>query len=443
MEQNHEHQHGHGHSHEIDLKKVERVSPTQVKLEVAFSAESVKKHFDQTTRQYAQQASLPGFRPGKAPTSMIKSKFREEIQKDVVSHLLEAGLAEACQKSKLDPLNRPRFNVLNPESIGEGQPLSFTVEFEIQPEIELRNYRGVPVKTPPTDVAAEDVDKTIEALRDRFAVMEPATNTKPEQGQFAAVEVSYVLIDDPSKTEPAQSFTVEIGKGLVFPDIEKTLPEMSVGEQRKVDSVFPEDYQEKDLAGKKVTFDIKLLDIKNKNLPAVDDAFAAKIRPEATVEALRADIEKNIRETKEEEAKNGQRDEIIEFLIRNNPFEVPKSLVDRQSVQMLNSMAERMRRQGQKIPNLDENFVTEIRTQAERRVRASMLLAEVATKEKLEADENRVLTRVEQIAGQIQKSVDETLRMLEAKEMMEDIRSEVLTDQVFDFLLENAQKLRS
>jgi trigger factor len=422
----------------LDVKKVDRLSSTQVRLTIAFTQDSVKQHERSTAQRYLQAARIPGFRPGKAPLKMVMERYKDEIRKDVVSHLLEAGLWEAVEKTKLVPVSRPQIK-LDGLTLDENKPFEFQVEFEVQPEIELRNYKGVPVTSAPTDATEDEVEKTIENLRDRIAVLEPSDLQQPAAGSFAVVEVGFEIAGDVVKTEAPKSFTVEVGSGRLLPEIDAALLEMKVGESRKVPAAFPDDYDDKNLAGKQAIFDCKLLEVKKKNLPEVNDALANQLKAGSTLETLRQDIRDSIRSTKRDENQKAQRQQIIDYLIRNNHFDVPSSLVQRQSRSLMESMLQDMKRRGKAFPELQPEQMKALEKSAEQMVRSSMLLREIAAKEKIAVSEEKLQERISHIAGQLQRSVPDTEKFLSGKGILDQIRDEVLTDQVFEFLLQNAE----
>lgn len=420
-------------NHDLNLKKIDRLSSTEVRLTVEMSDETVKAHEQLTASNYMKVAKIPGFRPGKAPLKMVWEKYRNEIQQDVISHLLEAGLSEALAKAKLVPVNRPRIQ-LGATPWVSGKPLEFQAEFEVQPEIELKKYKGVPLKKAEVEATTEEVEKTLNHLRDRFSVLEPVLETKAAAGLFASVEFT---LEVNQKKEPNQTIVVELGKGQILSDLDAALLEMSVGEERNVDTKFPEDYHEKSLAGKEAKFELKLKDIKKKVLPDLNDAFAAQVKPEMTLEKLKTEIQQSIVQGKTNDLKKSQRQEIVDFLIENNTFDVPKSMVDRQSLSLLEWMEQDMRRRGSSVQNLKKEELDSVRTRAEQMVRSSLLLKEIAVKEKIELNETKVDERVGELATQFNQSAEETLKLLEGRGMIDQIRNEVLTDQVFDFLLDN------
>ncbi len=429
----------HAHEHDVEVKKVDRISPTQVRLTISFSGKTLAEHEKMMAARYTKDAALPGFRPGKAPVKMVLEKYRDKIRQDVVSHLLEAGLSEALEKTKLSPISRPRIELGQVSFEGE-KPLEFQAEFEVEPEVQVKNYKGVPIKKAGAEVSDEDVDKTLDSLRDRLGILEPSDDTKPSSGSFAVVEVGYHLVDDPTKKEAPSSFTVELGSGKLIPEIDKALMEMSVGESREVKGTFPDDYNEKPLAGKSAVFDCKLLELKKRTLPEVNDAFAENVRPGMTLLALKADIRKNLEMSKERETRRAQRQGILDYLVGKNPFDVPNSMIEMQSRRLLDSMAQDLKSRGQALPTLKDEEMKAIRSSAEEIVRGGLVLKRIAVQENISLAEDKMQVRLAQLAEQFKQTPAETEKFLESQGVLDRIRDEVLTDQIFDYLIENAKQ---
>jgi len=422
------------HHHDLNVKKVDQLSPTRVRLTVEYDAGVIHRHEASVVNRYTQAAKIPGFRPGKAPMSLIKQKFKDEILRDIVSHLLEAGLSEALEKSKLNPVSQPQVKV---GAIEEGKPFGFEAEFDVQPEIKLEKYKNIPISRKAIEVSESEIEKTIENLRERLAVLEPHATETPEKGSFAAVEVSFQLENEDKKQE-AQTHTVEVGSEKLLPEIEKALMKMKVGESQSVEDVFPADYPEKDLSGKKATFHLKLLEIKKKVLPELNDDFAKQLKEGATLETIKTEIKDNIKSSKEAELKREERQAVVDYLVENNRFEVAQSFVQNQAAQLVQWMEEDWKKRGMKMPPLQPEELEEVKKRAERMVRTSLLLREVANQEKISLDPERLNQRVQLIATQLGRNVEETEKLLEGRNMMDKIKDEILTDQVFEALLAQA-----
>lgn len=426
------------HEHNLNVKKVDRVSKTQVRLHLEFSGDTLKKEHDRTSRQFSQQAKLPGFRPGKAPISMVKAKYKEEIKKEVLNHLMEAGLQEAVEKTNLMPVSRPKVKVtVMPEEAEKA--LEFEVEFEVQPEIELRNYKGVPLKRQESEVTEDEVTKTLENIRERLAVLEPTESTKAEKGLFGVVEVGYT-VKGGGTTEAGKPFTVELGSGKLIPELDEAFLKLSAGEGSSVSAKFPEDFGDKNLAGKEADFTLKLVELKKKVLPEADDTLAAQLKEGQTLDQLKQEIRDNVVKSKQEENLRTQRREIVDYLITNHSFEVPASMIEQQSRTLLQWMFDDMKRRGaSEFPELQEKDVQELRKRAEQMVRSSLILKEIAQKEKIDLNEEAVQEKVNGFAVQLKQSPEQTEQILAERGMLDKIKDEVLTDQVFDFLIENAR----
>lgn len=424
------------HSHDLNVKSVDRLSATKVRLTIEFAGDTLQKHEQMMVNQYAKSARIPGFRPGKAPAQMIKERFKEDIRRDVVSHLLEAGLNEALQKTKLSPVSRPQVQV---NEIADGKPFAFSAEFEVEPEIDLKGYKGIALKKQITEPTDEEIQGTFNNLRERMATLEPSSAEKAEKGNFAVVEVGFVLKDNPKKKEEPRSYTVELGSERVLPNVEKALMEMKVGDSREVEEFFPEEYGDKEVAGKTALFSVKLLELKNRILPELNDAFASQLKEGATVESLTQEVRENIKQSKEEEAKKAQRQEIVDHLVAENKFEVPQTLVQEQTVALMDWMREDFKRRGIKMPQPKPEDMESIKQRAENMVKSTLILKEIAIKESIKLDTERLQNRVNEIAVQLGKTVEEAQKFLSEKGIIQRLRDEILTDQLFEFLLSHAK----
>ncbi|MCX6102707.1 MAG: trigger factor [Proteobacteria bacterium] len=424
------------HSHDLSVKSIDRLSETKVKLTIEFGGDTMEKHEKMMLTRYIQSAKIPGFRPGKAPAQLIKQKFKEEIKRDIVSHLLEAGLNEALQQTKLSPVSRPKVEF---NEIVDGKPFAFSAEFEVEPEIKLKAYKGISLKKQITEPTEEDIKETFNNLRERMATLEPSTAEKAEKGSFAVVEVGFVLKDNPNKKEESKSYTVELGIERVLPNVEKALMEMKAGETREVEETFPAEYGDATVAGKTANFTVKLIELKNKILPELNDAFAAQLKEGATIESLTGEIRENIKQSKGEESKKAQRQEIVDHLVVENTFEVPASLAEEQTTALLEWMKEDFKKRNIKMPPPKADEMGLIKKRAENMVKSTLILKAIAQKERIQLDSNRMQARVEMIATQLAKTVPEAQKFLNEKGITQRLRDEILTDQLFEFLVTHAK----
>jgi trigger factor len=434
----------HDHSHETTVKKIDHLSKTKVRLTVELPADMLLNHERATTQRYVNQAKIPGFRPGKAPFKMVHSKFRDEIRRDVVSHLLESGLGHALEKANLQPVNQPKIELVDVPFDGvAGKAFEFHAEFDIQPPIELKDYKSIPLKATDVSVIDDEVTKTLENLRDRFSTLEPATEELAQKGMFVVAEIEVDVPSVDGKKEPKKSYTLEVGEGKLLPELDKALVEMKVGESRTITEKFPDDYDDKVVAGKEGIFQVQVLEIKKKVMPDLNDAFAAQIKDGNTMESLKAEITESISSAKSDDAKSNQRRDILDYLCLHNSFEVPESMVERQTKSLIDWMQQDMKRRGGNPTPLSDEELKSVKKRAENMVLGSLLLKEVAIKEKILLDESRLDAKIESIASQAGRSVEDAKQSIAGNGMLDRLRDEVLTDQVFDFLIKNAQILSS
>jgi len=428
----------HGHEHDTNVKRVDRLSSTKVRLVVELSGQTLRNHEQSAAQRYSAHAKIPGFRPGKAPIQLIQERFKDEIRRDVVSHLLEAALGEAVEKTKLFPVNQPQIHFSDISFEGE-KPFEFQAEFEIQPEIELRNYKGIPLRAPALTVTEEEVEKTLHNLSERLAVLEPADSKVVEKGQFAVAEVGYELTTIPEHKEVPTAVTAEVGMGKLLPELDAALLGMEVGSRKTANVRFPEDYEDRKLAGKEALFNLHLLEIKKKKLPEVDDALANQIKEGSTVASLKQEIRDSILAAKKEDLNSTHRKEIVDYLLQHHSFDAPSSMIERQAAFLVHWIDEDRKKRGMPAGPLSSEESSAVRKKAEHMVKSSLILKEVAVKEKISLDEQRVEEKVQAIAKQIGRDVEETRKILSGKEGLQKIRDEVLTDQVFEFLIRNGE----
>jgi len=423
------------HHHDLNVKKIDHLSPTRVRLSVEFDAHAITHHEASVVNRYSQSAKIPGFRPGKAPASIIKQKFKDEILRDIISHLLEAGLSEALEKTKLNPVSQPQVKM---GQVEEGKPFEFEAEFDVQPEVVLKNYKNIPIERKPVEVLEDEVQKTLQNLQERLSILEPDADNVAKKGSYAVVEVSFEL-EDGTKKQDKQTHTVELGAERLLPNIEKSLLEASVGDVKQVEDAFPADYPEKDFAGKKAKFELKLLELKKKVLPELNDEFAKQLREGATFEDIKKEILENIKSSKEGEAHQAERQVVVDFLVKNNPFDVAQSFVLNQAQQLKKWMEEDWQKRGVKMPPLQPEEEKQVKERAERMVRSSLLLRQVAEQENITLDSMRLEKRISEISVQLGRSPAETEKLLTGRNMMDKIKDEILTDQVFEFLLSQSK----
>jgi len=413
------------------------LTPTQRRLRVEIPADRVDKAFARMYREFGRQAKVRGFRSGKVPQHVLRGIYGTEIQAGVLSELVEESLARALADEGLEPVSEPRLEV---GDLNEAQPFAFTAVIEVKPDIELKDYRAVPVERIRADVGDDEVERALNALQDRHAQLEPV------EGRDEVAEGDYVLVDfsgsvegEPFPGSTAENYAVDIGAGQSLPEFEQGLVGMKRGVAGNIAVNIPGEANDEQLAGKTADFQVTVRDIRHKVLPPLDDEFARDYGEcdslEELREKLRAELQSEI-----ETLQNGPlKDQIMERLIEAHSFEVAPSMVDRELSYLMRRARSQRELSGTEAPEpTTEELREELTPPAERRVKVMLLIEKIAAAEGITASEEEVDTRVEALvraSGAQAASVREQYGQDWARETM---RSQLVSEKTLDFLLEQA-----
>lgn len=400
-------------------------------------ADRVDKAFARMYRQFGRQAKVRGFRSGKVPQHVLRGLYGTEIQARVLSELVEESLAGAVADEGLEPVSEPR---LEAGDLSEAQPFAFTAVVEVKPEIELKNYRAVPVERIRADVGDEEVERALKALQDRNAQLEPV------EGRDEVAEGDHVLVDfagsvegEPFPGSTAENYAVDVGAGQALPEFEQGLVGMKRGVAGNIAVNIPAEANDERLAGKTADFQVTVQDIRHKILPALDDEFARDYGEcdslEELREKLRAELQSEI-----ETLQNGPlKDQIMEHLVEEHSFEVAPSMVDRELSYLMRRARSQREMSGAEAPEpTTEELREELTPRAERRVKMMLLVEKIAAAEGITASDEEVDGRIEALArasGGQAASVREQYGQDWARETM---RSQLVSEKTLDFLLAQA-----
>jgi trigger factor len=418
-----------------------RVDVTDVeacKRRVAVEAplEVVNEHWQRAYGRVQKQARLPGFRKGHVPRSLVKVHFADDVRREVAEHLIPEVYQQAIQEAQLAPVNEPDIQDLRLE---EGAPLSFVAVVEVKPAIALTDYTGVEVEHAPTAVTAERVDETLERMREQqaeFRLVERAA----APGDLVIVDYT---LDVPGQDPASQNgYAFVIGDGSVMREIDECVVGMRAGEQREAGFRFPDDHPREPLRGKSGTATVKLVEVKEKVLPALDDDLAKSMGQFEDLPALRAEVQKQLESRQASEDRLALEDKVIDTLLRRHEFGVPESLVMRQIAHQVEHARERMRRQGidpDRLPWDYEKLIGELRPGAERAVRRALFLEAVAEREGLAATDADVDAEVDKIAQASQRPVPAVRRMMDKSGDLDALRRGLRERMTLQFLIDRAQ----
>ena len=389
-------------------------------VQVSVPAESVKEAEDKAARRYASTVRLPGFRPGKAPATMVKKKFAEAIRQEALEAIVSEAYKEVIEKDDLKVASQPHVHDLKFE---DGKPLTFELHFELRPTVDLARTSGFRVTRKSEAVTDEHVAEQIEQIRDQRAAWTPIDG-KPEPGDMVNVEIS---AGEKLDTD-ANSYPIVLGAGQAIPGIEELIMEATPGQTVERPVRWPDDFPDETQRGQTKTVRVKLQDVKRKSAPDLDDAFAREVGDFESLDALRAAVRSDLTENTTRAADAEVRQKLIDEIIGANPFDVPQSWVR----QFAQNYAE-----AYQIPEEDrEKFSTEFRSMAERQIRRDLVVETIAEKESLAASEKDLDDRITEQAEKRGINPAQLYSQLEKSGRLKEIERSLTEDKVFKWLLD-------
>ena len=408
-------------------------------LEISIPAVDVESELGRVTVNVQKRAKLPGFRPGKAPASIIRKQFAGDIRQQVLESLIPKFLQKQLEAENLNVVGTPDIKDVH---FHEGEPLKFKAEFEVVPEIELGEYRGVEVPYGDPQVTDQDIDKRIEELRDQKAQYVNVDPRPVEDGDHAVVGLESLggVEGEPVKTD---EMVLEIGGADTFPAFTENLRGVTPGEEREFEVAYPEDYGSKRLAGRTVKFHATLKGIRRKELPELNDEFAQDVGDYRDIAELREAIRKSIFAQREYEAQQEAKTKIVDKLVDAHNFPIPEVFVERQVKNRTEQTMRALAGEGvdPRSIKLDWKKVMETqRDKALREVKASMLLSKISEREAIGATRDEVDREVERLARQQKEPVAAVHMRFEKDGTLGRIASHIQTEKTLNFLFEQARK---
>jgi trigger factor len=407
-------------------------------LEVSIPVDAVEAETDKVTKSIQQRAKLPGFRPGKAPASLIRRNFMGDIRQKVRDELLPKFFYEKAKEENLRVVGTPNIVEIHDH---EGEPWRFKAEFEVFPEFEPAEYTGVEVPYAQPEVSDADVDKRVEELRENKATYVNVDPRPIEDGDYAVISLESISgAETPIQSDEVQ---VQIGGAETLAGFTENLRGASPGDEKEFDVTYPEDYGQEKLSGKTIRFKVTVKGLRRKELPEINDEFAQDLGDFRTVDELREALKKSIFQQRETEAQREAKDKLVDKLVDANEFPVPEKFVENQ---IQNRVEQRLRSlAGQGVDprsfNLDWAKIKEAqRDAATREVKASLILGKVAEREAIGVTNEEVDREVQRISQQNREPVATTRKKLTEDGSLDRIASHIQTEKTLNFLFEKAVK---
>ena len=410
-EQGHEHTHEHQHGPTLNPDLTREV-------EIEIPADDVSRSFRSVTKRYQKQARIAGFRAGKVPESLIRSRFAEGIRQDVVESILPQHFRTAIDQKGLKPISQPQVTDLQ---LQDGEPLKFKAIFEVLPEFSVEGYQNIKVPKPDAALTDAEFNAELDRMRDGHSTMEPVTEDRPlAQGDWAQISFKGEVKSADSETaeQPAQPIDgqdvmVEIGGSNTLPAFNEALTGSKPGQELKFEVSYPEEFGERRLAGKTVAYDVEVKGIKKKIEPELNDEFAKEIGGYENIEDLKNKLREHLERDKQRRVLAETKDKLVDALVAHFQFPVPESLVQNQIDMRLDRGLRALAAQGMRTEDMRKLDFARLREgqhpAAEAEVKASLILDKVADAEHVEVSDEDVDHELEVISLQTREPV-ETLR---------------------------------
>jgi trigger factor len=407
-------------------------------LDVHIPAEEVQSETGKVIEDLQKRVRLPGFRPGKVPPSLIQKNFAGDVRQKVLESLIPKALQKEFTNQNLRVVGSPNISDVH---FHEGEEVHFKAEFEVYPDFELKEYRGITVPYHDPEITEDDVVKRIEEIRDHKATYVNIDPRPLEDGDYAVLALkSLAGVEPPVDTE---EMTLEIGGPDALEGFTENLRGMSPGEEKQFDVSYPEDFGQERLAGKTVTFSATVKGVRKKELPELNDEFAQDLGDYRTVDELRAAVKKSLFDQRQEDSQREAKDKIVDHLVDEHEFPVPETFITRQIENRVEQRLRALQAQGvdPKSFNLDWDSIKEAQREAAiREVKASLLLNRVAEREAIAPTRDEVDNQVQRIARQQREAYAPLRLRLEKDGTLNRIAANIQTEKTLNFLFEHATK---
>lgn len=417
----------------------DRLEKNWMQFSVEVEPDRFEKAIEETYRRLVRRARIPGFRPGRAPRFIFERYYgKENLLAEAAQSLVPQAYAEAVEQGKVEPIDEPEIEVPTPR---EGQPLTFRGKVQVKPEVRLGRLTGFDIEYPEVKVTPEDVDKQLQRLRERAAQVVPDENGEVRQGSFVVVDVEGSVDGQPLPEAAQTGRTYEIGAGTLLPEVEQQLMGARVGETRTVQVSYPDDHPDERLRGKTASYTVTVRDLKVKELPELDDAFASQVSRFATLQELRSDIENSLRESARVQAERDFRNRVVEAVTKEAEVELPDVLVHRRLHALMNEFVESLALRGitleqyLRATNTDEKaFHDRFEEPARARVKADLVLDAVAAHAGLSVTDAEIDARIDALAEVYQGPKAHIASLRRSPEYRASVRESLLKQKAIEYL---------
>jgi trigger factor len=406
-------------------------------LDLEIPAEEVAKQTEKIAREFVKLARVPGFRPGKAPLTLIKKRFAEDIKGEVLQKLVPEHVEKAVAEQKLTPVSQPQVDKLE---FNEGQPVKFRASFEVLPEFSLANYKSLEIEMPDMSITDETLDKTLQEMRERAATFAPVEGRVVQDGDYVQVKL-HGTPEGEGEPLDAESVLCHVGAEETMAPFNENLRDANVGDHKDFDVVYPADYPDAKLAGKTFHYAVDVLGIKTKTLPELNDEFAKDVSDATTLDELKKKVREGLEHERDHRVKDLQREKVLAELVKQHDFPVPESLVEHQMDVRLERVVRSLAQQGVDPRAVNVDWVSLRRKQEDRAkddVKAELVVDRIATEEKIDVTDEELQHELEHMGSHTGQSAEALRASLTKQGTLDRMKAKLRSDKTLDWLAQNA-----
>lgn len=427
--------------------QVEKLEKSMARLTIEVSAEELEKAIENAYKKNRNKISIPGFRKGKAPRRMIEQIYGKEIfYEDAANALIPDAYDQALEECTEDVVSSPQIDVTQLEA---GKPFIFTAEVVLKPEVKLGKYKGIEVDKIDISASEEEVEAALNKERESNARTITIEDRPVKDGDMTIIDFEGFVDGVAFEGGKGENYPLTIGSGAFIPGFEEELIGVNLNEETDVNVTFPEDYQSEELAGKAVVFVCTVREIKEKELPPLDDEFASEVSEFDTLEEYKEDIRTKISEKKEQEAKNQKEEAVVDAVIEEAFMEIPEAMIQTQQQQMLEDFAQRIQSQGLNVEQYMEitgmtqaGLAEQMRPQALKRIQSRLVMEAVAAEEGMTATEEEVDAEIVKMAEVYRMETDKVMELL-GEGGRKQVKEDICVNKAVDFVVQNAKETKA
>ncbi|MDD6733351.1 MAG: trigger factor [Lachnospiraceae bacterium] len=422
--------------------KVEKLENNMAKLTIEVPAEEFSKAVENAYQRNKKKISVPGFRAGKVPKAMIEKMYGKEVfYEEAMNAIIPEAYAKAYDECEEELVSAPKIDVVQAE---EGKDFIFTAEVALKPDVELGKYKGIEIDKINVDVTDEEVDAAIEVERKNSARTLSVDNRPVQDGDTVTIDFEGFKDGVAFEGGKGTDYPLTIGSHSFVDTFEEQLIGKNIGEETEVNVTFPEDYQAEDLKGAPATFKVTIKEIKENQLPELDDEFAEEVSAYSTFAEYKESVKKNLIEKKEADAKSKKEEAVVDAIIADAKMDIPDAMVSTTQRQMMDEFKQRLQMQGLSIEQYFQftgltanQMMEQSKPQAEKRIKSRLVLEKIVELEKIEVSDDELNEELQKMADAYKMELDKVKELLD-EERTEEMKKDIAIQKAVDFAVENA-----